>query len=522
MISLLKSFKKKSLKVKIAIIAFIVFMVALVSYVLYSTFKPEPPAAYEMAEVTYGTVTDYLDVSGTVDSGVTDKFVAVEGVIVEEVLVSVGDKVNKGDKLATFNVSGVSTYLADAKKDYDNALKDYNDAKSSADANAKRKAMLAKEIDALKKDITAKENEISALRNEIASTESTTQMVSIPQEQIDAIALQMAQNGATQEEIDAFIASASNTQIPSVSVDTAKQELLMQKNLELVKLNSELSSLQAENAITFSTDDSMLESLKAVADGKKLTYENINAIYNSMKNGWYAENDGIVTAVNIKAGEKFVPVAESTISFDLSTLLSNSANGNAANLLSSLISDSVTVPTGIGVTIESYEDMIVSVTVGKSDLLKIKVGMEAIVTSLDSEYEGEVVYVSATAAESSGMDIGSLMGTSSGANGAVVKIKINNPDEKVVIGFDVDMKIKLSTVENVLKIPVECVMYNNGEYSVFVYQKTDKTVAKRVITKGTLDDTSYEVTAGLQEGEMVIKSPDPNMKDGTKISEKAE
>ena len=243
-------------------------MVALVSYVLYSTFKPEPPAAYEMAEVTYGTVTDYLDVSGTVDSGVTDKFVAVEGVIVEEVLVSVGDKVNKGDKLATFNVSGVSTYLADAKKDYDNALKDYNDAKSSADANAKRTAMLAKEIDALKKDITAKENEISALRNEIASTESTTQMVSIPQEQIDAIALQMAQNGATQEEIDAFIASASNTQIPSVSVDTAKQELLMQKNLELVKLNSELSSLQAENAITFSTDDSMLESLKAVADGK--------------------------------------------------------------------------------------------------------------------------------------------------------------------------------------------------------------------------------------------------------------
>ena len=266
----------------------------------------------------------------------------------------------------------------------------------------------------------------------------------------------------------------------------------------------------------------MLESLKTVADGKKLTYENINAIYNSMKNGWYAENDGIVTAVNIKAGEKFVPVAESTISFDLSTLLSNSVNGNAANLLSSLISDSVTVPTGIGVTIESYEDMIVSVTVGKSDLLKIKVGMEAIVTSLDSEYEGEVVYVSATAAESSGMDIGSLMGTSSGANGAVVKIKINNPDEKVVIGFDVDMKIKLSTVENVLKIPVECVMYNNGEYSVFVYQKTDKTVAKRVITKGTLDDTSYEVTAGLQEGEMVIKSPDPNMKDGTKISEKAE
>ncbi|MBO5857809.1 MAG: hypothetical protein J6Q87_06130, partial [Clostridia bacterium] len=367
---MLKNFKKKSLKVKIGIIAFIIFMIALVSYVLYSTFKPEPPTAYEMAEVSYGTVTDYLDVSGTVDSGVTDNFVAIEGVMVEEVLVSIGEKVNKGDLIATFNVSGISTYLTEAKKDYDSALKDYNDAKASSDANAKRKAALAKEIDALKKDITAKENEISALKSEIESAEPITQMVSIPQEQINAIALQMAQNGATQEEIDAFIASASNTQIPSVSTDVAKQELLMQKNLELVQLNSELSSLQAENAITFSSDDSMLDSLKAIADGKKAAYENIYAIYNSMKSGWCAENDGIVTAVNIKAGEKFVPVAQSNTSFDLSTLLSDSANGNTANLLSSLLNDSATVPTGIGVTIESYEDMIVSVTVGKSDLLK--------------------------------------------------------------------------------------------------------------------------------------------------------
>lgn len=520
---MLKNFKKKSLKVKIAIIAFIIFMIALVSYVLYSTFKPEPPVEYEMNKVSYGKITDYLEVSGTVESGVSEKFNAIEGVFVEEVHVSVGDSVKKGDLLATFNVSGAAKYVTDAKKDYDQALKDYNDAKKSSDSNAKRKVELSTEIKNVQAEIKAKEKEIQNLESEIENTETTTEYVSIPQEQIDAIAMQMAQNGASEEEINAFVETAKNTQIPSTSTDNSKQESLMQKNLELAQLNSELSSLQAENAVTVSTDnESVLETLKAVADAQKVSYENVKKIYDEMKNGWYAENDGIVTVVNIKAGEKFVPVAEQSSSIDLSALLGDSANND---LISSLMGNTATVPTGTGITLESYEDMIVSVTVGKSDLLKIKVGMSAVVTSLDSEYEAEVIYVGATAVDSSGsLDISSitssLMGTSGGASGALVKIKIHNPDEKVVIGFDVDIKIELSTVENVLKVPVEAVVYNNGNYFVFVFDEEEGTATKRTVEKGALDDTSYEIVSGLVEGEMVVKSPDPNMEDGTRVQNK--
>ncbi len=521
MISLLKKFKKKSLKTQIAIIAFIVFMVALVSYVLYSTFKPEDPIAYEMTEVDYGTITDTLDVSGTVESGVTENFMAIEGVTVEEVLVSVGDSVKKGDLLATFNVAGASDYLNSAKKDYDTALKDYNDAKKSSDDNAKRKVELASEIDRVNAEIEALEKEIEALEYEIENQEPVTEMTTIPQEQIYAVIVQMQQNGATDEEIAEFYESAKNTQIPVTVNDTAKQELLMQKNLELAQLNSELSSLQAENAVTVSTDNtSMLETLKTVADAKKVTYENVKELYNTMKNGWYAENDGIVTTVNLKAGEKFVPVKQESASIDISALLGDSANNETANLLSSLMGDT-TVPTGVGVTVESYEDMIVSVTVGKSDLLKIKVGMEAVVTSLDSQYEAEVVYVSATATDSSSsMDLSSitssLMG-SGGASGAEVKVKIKNPDEKIVIGFDVDIKITLSTTENVLKVPVESVVYDSGKYFVFVYDEAEGTATKRNVDKGTLDDTSYEIVSGLEKGEIVLNSPDPKTEDGTRV-----
>lgn len=537
---MLKNFKKKSLKVKIAIIAFIIFMIALISYVLYSTFKPEPPVAYEMSKVSYGEITDYLEVSGTVESGVSENFTAIEGVVVEEVFVNVGDKVKNGDLIATFNVSGATKYVADAKKDYDSALKDYNDAKKSTDDNAKRKAEIANEIAKLKKDIEAKEKEIAELEKK-AETEKNAIEVEIPevslpettlsQEQINAVVSQMKENSATEEEIKAFIESVSQIQtdveipdeLPEFTTEPSTQDVLIQKNLELAQLKSDLSTLQAENAVTISTDnESMLENLKTIADAKKATYENVKKIYDKMKNGWYAENDGIITVVNIKAGEKFVPVKESNSSLDLSALIGDNVN---VDLITSLMGDAASIPTGTGVTVESYDDMIVSVTVGKSDLLKIKVGMEAIVTSLDSEYEAEVVYVGATAADSSGsFDLNSLtsslMGGAGGASGALVKVKINNPDEKVVIGFDVDIKIKLQTVEDVLKVPVESVIYNNGKYFVFIFDETEGTAVKRNIEKGTLDDTSYEIVSGLTEGEMVLKSPDPNMEDGTRVQNK--
>ena len=121
-------------------------MALLISYVAYSNLKPADPVEYELIKTTYGTITDTLNVSGTVESGVTENMLALEGVMVEEVFVNVGDTVKKGDKIATFNVAGVSSYLVDAKKAYEKAEKEYTDAASSSTANSDRKTEIAKEI----------------------------------------------------------------------------------------------------------------------------------------------------------------------------------------------------------------------------------------------------------------------------------------------------------------------------------------------------------------------------------------
>ncbi len=479
MISLLKSFKKKSLKAKIGIILAFAVILLLLVYVIYSNFKPEPPAEYDIAKVSRGTVVDYLDVNGIVESGYTDNFMAVDGVLVEEVFVSVGDSVKKGDKIATFNASSALAYVNTAKAEYEKALNEYNQAVANAENNVKRKQEIKVEIEEVNKAIAAKQAEVDSLSKELEGKKY---------------------------------------------VSSIKQQELMQKNSELLELQSRVLGLYAEDAAIILTDEKVTNALQSVSEVKKAEYERIEKIYNDMKNGWYATTDGIVTTVNLKPGEKFVPTKEvSNSTFDISSFIETGMDEETKQLISSLLGGE-TAPVGSGVTVESYDGFIVSVTVGKADLLKVKKGMKAIVNSLDSEYEAEVIYVSATATDNSnglGLDsITSLMGGTGGASGAEVKIKIKNPDSKIVIGFDVDIKIILGVIEDTLIIPVESVVYNSGVYSVFVYNEEDGTITKRAITKGLLDDTHYEILEGLSEGEMVVKSPDPNMEDGTVIKEK--
>ena len=203
MISLLKNFKKKSLKAKIGIIAGALAIILLLVYVLYSNFKPEPPVEYDVSKVTYGTITDYLDVSGTVESGLTENFLAIQGVVVEEVFVDVGDSVKKGDKIATFNVSAATEYLNKAKAEYDKALKEYNETITSSETNANRKSEIKTEIETLSKQVSVKEKEIAELTAQIEGA-TTGETAPIPDDQIDMIAMQMLSNGASLKQVIEF------------------------------------------------------------------------------------------------------------------------------------------------------------------------------------------------------------------------------------------------------------------------------------------------------------------------------
>ena len=246
-----------------------------------------------------------------------------------------------------------------------------------------------------------------------------------------------------------------------------------------------------------------------------------------MRTGWVAAADGIVTEVNLTAGEVFTPAESKSGTTDLSALLSMaSGNTDVMSALSDLLSATGGADTsvGTGIVVEEYGALYVSFTVGKYDLPKLDVGQAATVTSLDKEYAATVSYVSATATASSGLDISSITssltggGAASTTNSAPVQVRIMDPDESVVIGFDVDVSIDTERLENVLVLPVAAVTTEDGENYVFVYDPEERTVSKRSVTLGLASDDAYQVLDGLSDGEQVVLNPKAALLDGDKIS----
>lgn len=502
-----------------------VALIASLVTVLYANFKPDELPAYVLAEVKKGDIQSAFDTQGVVESGNTETFSAVSGVRVLSVNVAVGDKVTAGQQLASFDVSPLSGTLADYKAAYDKAQSAYT---KSADTVSTAK----KNLDDVNRQIPNVENEIKQLEQEVAAAQNA--QVSVPnaptysEEQLQAILSQLLRGGMSeaqaQEIVTALRAQMSDAQTALQNSAAAKQAELAQKQAQLTALQTQRSVYEGQ------MDDTVSELYKNVAEQKKADYESYQQLVDTLAAGWTASADGIVTEVNLTAGEVFTPAESQNNTLDMSALLSMaSGNGDVASVLSDIFSTTnrAGAAVGTGIVVESYGDFYASFTVGKYDLPDLKVGQAATVTSLDKTYDAVVTYVSATANASSGLDISSLAssftgGDSSSASGsAPVRVKILHPDEKVVLGFDVDVRIDTEKLENVLVIPVEAVSVGDGENCVFVFNADKGTVEKRTVTLGIASDTLYEVLDGLSEGEQIVMSPKTVLQDGDKITVKA-
>lgn len=520
---LLKKTKNWTKKKKAAVAIVTIVIVALVVSILYANFKPDELPSYTLAEVQKGDIQSTFDTQGTVESGSTETFSAAAGVRVLTVNVAVGDRVSAGQQLATFDVSTLSEELAAYKSAYDKAQASYSESAASV---SEAKANL----NDVNRRIPAAEQEIKQLEADIAAAENTT--VSLPQvpsyseEQLQSVIDQLRAGGMSEEQIQSIVAAL---RAQSSSVESALQNSATAKRAELAQKQAELTSLQTQQKLYESqTDETIMSLYQGVAEQKKAEYESYKALVDTLQEGWTATADGIVTEVNLTAGEIFTPAAESN-SMDMSALLSMaSGNSDVASVLSDIFSTTSDSSTsvGTGIVLENYGEFFASFTVGKYDLLDLKVGQAATVSSMGKVYDATVTYVSATASSSSGMDISSLTssltgGSTSSSSSAPIKVKIINPDENIVLGFDVDVSIDTEKLENVMIIPVEAVSTNDGENCVFVYNAEEKTVEKRSVTLGTGSDTVYEVLDGLSVGEQIVMNPKTALQDGDKISVKA-
>jgi HlyD family secretion protein len=87
--------------------------------------------------------------------------------------------------------------------------------------------------------------------------------------------------------------------------------------------------------------------------------------------------------------------------------------------------------------------------------------------------------------------------------------------EGFVLGGDVDIEIVIDEKDNALVVPRKAVFSLNREDCVYTVQ--DGKAALRRVEVGLKGEELYEIVSNLEEGEIVIVSPDSDVSDGSRV-----
>ncbi|TJX14383.1 efflux RND transporter periplasmic adaptor subunit [Tissierella creatinini] len=96
-----------------------------------------------------------------------------------------------------------------------------------------------------------------------------------------------------------------------------------------------------------------------------------------------------------------------------------------------------------------------------------------------------------------------------------VEIILENANPNLRPGYDLDIKIILEKNDDTLLIPENAVFGMDGKNYVFTVEES-KAILREVKT-GIESERQIEILAGLEEGEIVILSPDNDLEDGIKV-----
>ena len=92
---------------------------------------------------------------------------------------------------------------------------------------------------------------------------------------------------------------------------------------------------------------------------------------------------------------------------------------------------------------------------------------------------------------------------------------VTNAKENLLTGTTVTVSLATQKSENALTIPPECVYFDDDD--VFVYTLEDGSAVRKDVCLGVITKENAEITQGISEDDLVIKTRDPRIATGVKI-----
>ena len=527
----MKASAKRKLKIILTVVLIVGALAGAVYYAVFSNRKRPELGPEAIIQVDRGDITAVYTASATVSSGRQGTFQVLDGTKVNEVLVRVGDTVQAGDLLATFDTASLDEMLRAKKRDFEAAQKSYSDyLKSAADAPKQAAANRAR-IAELEAKIAAQGEEEERPPQAPQNTQLDELKASITQllgnaplagRIVDAV---FNATGSISSTVSSFQNLLSGGLMGSLlgggGYDmSALQGMMGSFGGGGMGDSMELMMLKMQDAFSGISETVSMDSVyKSLADSAEDAYRQAERTAGLLKGGWVAQFDGIIREVNIAEGQVYRdPQGQSAAAsgINVTSLLASMAGGNMdiTALLGGLFSNQVN-----GMVIEYYP-FTASFVVGKYDIAKLSLDMPVRVTSIsDKEFEGYVSFISPVAGDGGSDMLGSILGGGGGgsARGVEARVTIPQPDKSITIGLDVDVTIDLETREDVLRVPVESVAYDDDGYYVFRLERVSRTLHKQPVDTGLFDGVFYEITGGLDVGTELVRVPKRAMTDGQKV-----
>lgn len=463
----------------------------------------------EQRNLTETAVIEKMDLSNSI--GVTGTLATAEGktgtttlenIKVTEVYVEVGDEVQEGDIICTFDSSDIEEALADAKSNYavnqqldslNNYETEYADTieeaeESLQDARDTRDAYRS----AYESAVQAEEEALNKL-NEVKSQYNTESLKAAYETAAENLktAIETAA-GITITDLDSYISTVSsenNGALPGNYTELKKlyddaksawekaQNAVAEAETSYQQAQQNTSSAAAAYEQAQSQKESVQEQYDNTVEQAEETYEKaklesqliteddeLNRIedYEEQLEDCtvYASMTGTVTALNVEEGGVFTG--------------------------------------GTIYEIQDVHNFIVEATVDEYDVVDIEEGQTAYVVtdSLgDEELEGVVTYVSPVGTS------GQTMGSASGTASYEIQITINEPQEKLRSGMTASVSIALEESRDTLAVPYDCVQTNaSGDSVIYVDdngQRKEVVVETGIETDYYIEVSSDEISEGM-------------------------
>lgn len=520
-----KKMSKKRITV-LCIIAFVILamLVGVIGYML-GWFNKGYDA--DVVTVAKRNITATFDTSGKVSSKSEGDFTLVPGVKVNKVNVKVGSSVKKGDVLAEFDASSLNKTLGEKKSALDKAQRAYNDYKSSMNSAKGQLSSINSQLAAAEAKVDALEKKVNGKKNTFSGTEQKNQA----QQAKDKLSSLMGDSSLAGKIIDNLVSSSKSLQelkamlekISGANEDTIFRILSSMGSMsaggaqyELAQAQIELASLKISKAAAQTQANGDLEDVyRSIYESAQKGYNSVKSSIDALNSGWVAAEDGIVSEVNITEGETVKEKENLSLNsgFDISSIVSAVTSGNS---ISDIVGGFFSADE-IGIKVQYYP-LEVSFMLNKGDLSKVSVGKSVSVKSeTGKELRGEVSYIAAVATASSSVDINSILGTSSGSSGIEAKVTLSEADSGIIIGLDADVSIETEEKHGCLTVPVESIQYDEQHAYVFVYDPSKKIINRKMVETGIFDGTYYEILSGINEGDIIVRTPVATMKDEDKI-----